>query len=217
MFKAVLWDIDGTFVDSEPSHNRALLETLAVWNIHPAAELQRRVIGTSVQETHGILRSHYENVPDLDAFIAAKMRAYLSLSAELKLRAGVEDAMRWMARRPLRRAFVSNSDRILVDANLRAVGLMEPGLITVSINDVRKGKPDPESYLRAAHLLGVDAQACVVVDDSPAGVVAGLAAGMSVVAWPEPETPHPRYPSGAFVADPRDVLTTLNEIVTAAE
>ena len=95
-------------------------------------------------------------------------------------------------------AVVSNSDRLIVDANLRAVGIVEPGLKTVSRNDVREGKPDPEPFLRAAWLTGVDPADTFVMEDSYTGASAGLAAGMKTIFWPE----RPMVgPPGALVAN----------------
>jgi sugar-phosphatase len=83
---------------------------------------------------------------------------------------------------------------------LAAGGLVAPR-VCVTADHVARGKPDPEGYLRAAALLGVDVAECVVVEDAPAGVAAGLAAGMRVVAV---LTSHPRGAlegAHAFVAD----------------
>jgi beta-phosphoglucomutase-like phosphatase (HAD superfamily) len=68
---------------------------------------------------------------------------------------------------------------------------MVPDLVTVSRNDVRPGKPDPEAFLRAAHLLNAEPARCVVVEDSPVGAAGGLAAGMRVVCFPEPRSGSP--------------------------
>jgi HAD superfamily hydrolase (TIGR01509 family) len=97
-------------------------------------------------------------------------------------------------RQGLRQALVSNSDRIVVNANIRVLGLEEPGFISVSINDVVRGKPDPEPYERAATLLGVAMHHCRVIEDSPTGAQAGLAAGAQTIAWPEDQTLE--FPSG---------------------
>ncbi len=82
-------------------------------------------------------------------------------------------------------AVVSNSDRLIVDANLGAVGIVEPGFKTVSRNDVAEGKPHPEPFLRAAWLTGIDPADTVVMEDSFTGARAGLAAGMRTIFWPE--------------------------------
>ncbi len=95
-------------------------------------------------------------------------------------------------------AVVSNSDRLVVDANLRTVGLAHAGMKTVSRNDVREGKPHAEPFLRAAWLAGVDPGRAVVVEDSFTGALAGLAAGMRTLYWPERPMPGP---AGAVLVD----------------
>jgi HAD superfamily hydrolase (TIGR01509 family) len=85
-------------------------------------------------------------------------------------------------------AIVTSGTRELAVARLRAAGLRVPGVL-VTAEDVEAGKPDPAGYLRAAALLGVDPARCVVLEDAPAGVAAGRAAGMTVVtrvSWSAP-------------------------------
>ncbi|RBP09818.1 HAD superfamily hydrolase (TIGR01509 family) [Roseiarcus fermentans] len=213
--KAVLWDLDGTFVDSEPTHNRALLDALAAWSIRPSEALQRKVVGTSMEATHAVLAEAYAGFPDLGRFVDAKLKAYVARVGELRLRRGVADAEGLLEARGVSRAIVSNSDRIIVDANLAAVGKSIPGLITISRNDVRKGKPDPGPYLRAAYLLHLSPPDCVVVEDSPVGAAAGVAAGMKVVAWPEHGSDPLAFPPEAQIADPVDLRATLAALIDA--
>ncbi len=78
-----------------------------------------------------------------------------------------------------------------MDRQLGLVGLTRPGSITVARNDVRRGKPDPEGYLRAAWLLEMAPADCIVVEDSPSGAAAGLAAGMVTLFVPHSTLPAP--------------------------
>jgi len=94
-------------------------------------------------------------------------------------------AVLWDIDGTLLQAVVSNSDRIVVNANIRVLGLEKPGFISVSINDVLNGKPHPEPYQRGAALLGVEPHQCIAVEDSPTGARAALAAGTRIIAWPE--------------------------------
>ena len=94
-------------------------------------------------------------------------------------------------------AVVSNSTRAEVDLALAATGLDALLPLTISRADVARGKPDPEGYLAAAARLGARPAACVVVEDSPAGARAGLAAGMTTVF--HPQDPALAAPEGALV------------------
>ena len=89
--------------------------------------------------------------------------------------------------------------RELQAGSLAALDLVGPGLITVSRDDVEQGKPAPDPYLRAAALLGVAPQDCLVVEDSAPGAAAGLAAGMLTLGWPEPHRHDIVFPAGAQV------------------
>lgn len=211
--KAVIWDIDGTLVDSELVHHEALPDALKLWSLLPPEDLQLQVIGFSMVETYKMLANLFTTIPSYDELVAAKLRAYISRSAEIKLRPGAEAAYRMLQLRSVPRALVSNSDRIIVDANIRAACLFEPGLVSVSRNDVRRGKPHPEPYLRAAHLLDVAPVECLVIEDSPLGAQAGLAAGMTVVAWPEPERTNLEFPSGVFLVKPHELMAPLADIL----
>jgi sugar-phosphatase len=107
---------------------------------------------------------------------------------------------------------VTSCSPALAAARLAACGLAAPR-VCVTADEVARGKPDPEGYLRAAALLGVAASECVVVEDAPAGVAAGLAAGMRVIAV---LTSHPRVAlagASAFVPDLTDVPALAAQLV----
>jgi beta-phosphoglucomutase-like phosphatase (HAD superfamily) len=115
----------------------------------------------------------------------------------------------------IRQAIVSNSSRMLLEAGLRALDLQDPQLISISINDVRAGKPDPEPYQRAAWLLRVTPEEAIVVEDSPTGTLAGIAAGMRVLAWPEHESAAGTFPQGArIVRSERELADALGVQLT---
>jgi HAD superfamily hydrolase (TIGR01509 family) len=114
-------------------------------------------------------------------------------------RPGALEVYRAAKRAGLAQGIVSNSVRMLLEANLRALGLEEPHLVTVSANDVRHGKPSPEPYERAAWLLRVAPDEAVVVEDSPTGARAALAANMRVLAWPLDDAGAALFPADAEI------------------
>lgn len=183
--KAVFWDMDGTLTDSEPLHEAALIAALGSAGVTPPSDLHERVLGVSARPVYEMLRDEHGLDLPFEEWIVRKYDHYLSLVAGLKPRPGAVEIFNELRARGVAQAVVSNSDRLVVDANLRAVGLSYPGIRTVSRNDVREGKPHPEPFLRAAWLAGVDPADAVAVDDSWTGVTAALAAGMKTIFWPE--------------------------------
>ena len=206
---AVLFDMDGTLVDSEPTHYDALVAALSDHGLTVPAGFAERMTGMSIADCHAALVQSSGLRLTLDELVEAKYAAYLALSTTLRRRPGVDQALDLLAHHRIPYAIVSNSDRMIADANLRAVGLSRPGLVSVTRNDVRHGKPDPEPYLRAAYLLGIAAPTCVVIEDSPVGAQAGLAAGMQVIAWPEPHRDDLVFPRGCVSADPVDLTAAI--------
>jgi beta-phosphoglucomutase-like phosphatase (HAD superfamily) len=183
--KAVFWDMDGTLTDSEPLHEAALIAALRSAGVTPPSDLHERVLGISAWPVYEMLRDEHGLALPFDEWIVRKYDHYWPLVDGLKPRPGAVEIFNELRALGVAQAVVSNSDRMVVDANLSAVGLAYPGMRTVSRNDVREGKPHPEPFLRAAWLAGVDPGDAVAVDDSWTGATAALAAGMKTIFWPE--------------------------------
>ncbi|MER8803383.1 HAD family phosphatase [Mesorhizobium sp. M0898] len=201
--KAVFWDMDGTLVDSEPLHEAALIAALHSVGIAPPADLHERVLGIAAWPVYEMLRDEFGLDLPFDDWIVRKYDHYLPMAETLTPRTGAIEIFNELRALGVPQAVVSNSDRLIVDANLRAVGLVYPGMKTVSRNDVREGKPHAEPFLRAAWLADVDPAKAVAVDDSVTGATAGLAAGMKTIFWPEVPM---EGPPGAIVINSADEL-----------
>ena len=179
----VLWDIDGTIIDSEPLHRRSLIESLAAFGVDADEDtLHAATIGRSAYDAFLYCRESFGLNAVFAEWIAFRHRCYLEYAPRLQGFAMTCAVYARLRQAGVRQAFVSNSDRQIVEANLSALGLAEPNLISLSRNDVRDGKPAPEPYLRAAWLLRSDPARCVVIEDSATGAQAGSKAGMHVIA-----------------------------------
>jgi HAD superfamily hydrolase (TIGR01509 family) len=183
--KAVFWDMDGTLVDSEPLHEAALIAALHSVGIAAPTNLHDRVLGIAAWPVYEMLRDEFGLDLPFDDWIVRKYDHYLPMAETLKPRPGAIEIYNELRALGVAQAVVSNSDRLVVDANLRMVGLFYPGMKTISRNDVREGKPHAEPFLRAAYLADVDPAHAVAIDDSWPGAMAGLAAGMKTIFWPE--------------------------------
>lgn len=184
--QAALFDMDGLLVDTEP------LWTLAEHDL--AVELggvftpavKARIVGTRLDVAVPIMLAAYgvpatpERVAEASRWLLERMRVLFGdppafLPGALPLLAALRE-------QGIPVSLVSSSYRVLVDAVLAHVGELFD--VTVAGDEVGHGKPDPEPYLTAAARLGVSPQRCVVLEDSPAGVAAGEAAGCAVVVVP---------------------------------
>jgi HAD superfamily hydrolase (TIGR01509 family) len=187
-FRAVLWDIDGTLLLSESMHFRALRHALATEGVEVPDEFHHEIVGRAAKVVYEKCRQTFGLSMSFDRWRRLKYSYYTAHAAEIAVRAGALEAWRLFEQSGLRQALVSNSDRIVVNANIRVLDLETPGFISVSINDVVHGKPDPEPYERAATLLGLKPQQCIAIEDSPTGAQAALVAGTQTIAWPEDRT-----------------------------
>ncbi|MFI7599602.1 HAD-IA family hydrolase [Actinoplanes sp. NPDC049681] len=173
--EGVLFDMDGTLVDSDAAVERAWLTWAAEYDTDPDAVLAV-AHGAPAERTVRLTR------PDLDdAAVAVAAARQLELQYEdLADVVATPGALELLAGLRLPWAVVTSADARLAEARLGAAGIDVRVLVTVE--DIRAGKPDPEGYLRGAELLGVPAARCLVVEDAEVGVAAGRAAGATVAA-----------------------------------
>lgn len=182
--KVVLWDMDGTLVDSEPLHLQALEASIAKHNIKLPDNFDDLTIGMTVDVLYKWLCDNHGFAVPFDAWIVEKTRYYMAGVPKLKAFPGALALWQALAAAGVRQAVVSNSDRTIVMANLSALGLIKAKQITVSRNDVLRGKPDPEPYRRALYLLGAEPEDAAVLEDSLPGAMSGLAAGIDTYLVP---------------------------------
>lgn len=181
--QAVLWDLDGTLADSEPLHEATLVLSLQREGIQAPPEMHSLVVGTPAADIHELFRLKWGLSAPFDEWSRFRCAHYLERAHTVRARSETVELYMELARLGVRQAVVSNSDRLIVDANLRAIGLAEPQMVSVARNDVRHGKPDPEPYQRALWLLGAEPARSVVVEDSRTGALAGLAARCRTLYW----------------------------------
>ncbi|WP_043202460.1 HAD family hydrolase [Paraburkholderia acidipaludis] len=183
--RAVLWDMDGTLALSEPLHMHTLIAALAHYCVQAGDELHPLMFGRTGLDVYRICRERFGIEADFPTWSALRAARYVAEAPQLEARPGALELWRAAHAAGLRQAIVSNAGRMLLEANLNALGLQAPERVSVSANDVRHGKPDPEAYLRAAYLLDVEPSEAIVIEDSPTGARAALAAGMRVLGWPD--------------------------------
>jgi HAD superfamily hydrolase (TIGR01509 family) len=178
----VIFDCDGVLVDSEPIAERVLLETLEAAGLALDPGVARdRFLGRSLASVRAILAAEFGLALSDAALAAMRARLHAAFRAELRPIPGVAATLA-----ALQAAFcvASSSQPERIELSLRVTGLW-PAFAgrAFSAVEVARGKPAPDLFLHAAARMGYPAPACLVVEDSPAGVRAAKAAGMAVAAF----------------------------------
>jgi len=184
---AVLWDMDGTLVDSEKLWTTSLHDT-ARWlggALSPAA--REAVVGGDMPRTLATLFDDLGLPHDAERMAAAERflndRTAELFAGGLSWRPGAQEALRLLDHLGWPTALVTNTERALTEAALDSIG-REHFAVSVCADEVPFGKPDPDLYLRAAELLGVAPARCLAIEDSPSGALAAERAGAAVLVVP---------------------------------
>jgi beta-phosphoglucomutase-like phosphatase (HAD superfamily) len=176
-FDAVLFDMDGTLIDSEPLWYEAISGVVPAYGGVVPAHGHQALHGQDRENSSRILREQFALQGDIDAFW---LEVVARLGAALATVKPMPNAGAWVegvVRAGLPTALVSNSPRAMIEASLAPQPWAPHLRVRVAIEDVPRGKPEPDGYLLAAARLGVRAERCLVVEDSFAGARAAIAAG----------------------------------------
>jgi HAD superfamily hydrolase (TIGR01509 family) len=181
--RAVIFDMDGVIVDSEPYSMQALIDILRQNGVEPTEEELQRSYGRRVRDDFMDYFSRHGVTADVDLVIAHKHARYYHLAAgHLQPLPGVIDLLKRLHDHGYHLALASSGDRVKVAFGMQALALMDTFEAIVTGDDVSHSKPDPEIYLVAAQDLGVLPADCIAIEDAPAGVEAAKSAGMRCIA-----------------------------------
>ena len=208
MIQAVVFDLDGVLIDTEPvweEVRRGLVaEAGGIW----LPDAQSRLMGMSTGEWSRYLAEDL-GVGGTPEEVAAEVLRRMAARYEtaLPLIPGAVEAVRRIGEE-YRLAVASSSARVLIDHVLAAAGITALFEATVSTEEVPRGKPAPDAYLTAASRLGLSPQECAAVEDSSNGLRSASAAGLAVVAIPQPAYP----PAGDALMLADSLLMSLAEL-----
>lgn len=194
---ALLLDLDGTLIDSESTHAESIAQYFAARGIRLSDEERAFVIGHAWQEIYAFLRAEERLGIGLAQLQleAVRFKDELMARGELHMPVlpGARDLVEQVHAAGVSMAIVSGSSRAEIEQVLPKLGIGSRLQFYLGAEDYPHGKPAPDGYLRAAQRLSVQRTACLVVEDSTAGIQSAIAAGMRVVATraanPDPGTP----------------------------
>ncbi|MCC5844142.1 MAG: HAD family phosphatase [Verrucomicrobia bacterium] len=212
-YKAVLFDMDGTLIDTERIGAASWDHAGAEMGLTVPEVVKRRMVGRTLPDIHAIVREGMPEV-DSDRLLARANHHYHRLVTEAPppVKAGARELLEWLRARGVPMAVATSSRRVQAEDKLGRTGLRNFFEVIVGGDEISRGKPDPEIFLVAAERLGVEARGCVVFEDSGPGIEAAERSGGLAVFVPEM---HPPDPAQALFA--HRILKDLHEAVPLLE
>ena len=186
-FEAVIFDMDGTLLDTERVAQEAFLAACEQLAVAPREDLMLRCVGAAEPIARRVIQEGYGPGLDAEAFFQAWSRQFMAVSqaSPVPLKEGAIALLDAMARLGLPLAIATSSDTAHALDKLRQAGVLERFRAVIGADQVQRPKPDPSVYLKAAASLGADPRACLALEDSEYGVRAAHAAGMTVIQVPD--------------------------------
>lgn len=207
MIKAVLFDFDGVFVDSEPANSQAISNILLSYGQQPRLLPNglAQPTGMRAEDVWPILMREYGFVEDLNVLVEKVRAERVKMGDYRELLPGAKEAVHMAKKHGLKIALVTGSNNSAVRA-LEKFNIKKYFNTLVLGTDITKGKPDPQGYLLAMKRLGVEPEESVVVEDSVPGVLSGKSAGAKIIAVPNEYTKNDDFSKADMI------ISSLNEL-----
>jgi HAD superfamily hydrolase (TIGR01509 family) len=196
-FEAVIFDMDGLLLDTEQIALQAFREACRQFDFEPSLDVYMRCVGTNPARTKVILTQGYGPGFPFEKISPVWSENYRKAINDFPVPAkkGARDFLEFVRREKKKMALATSTAHQTAQAKLQRTGLLSFFEVIVGGDQVTNGKPDPETFLKAAGLLGVAADRCLVLEDSDNGVLAAHNAGMVVIQIPDLKEPAPEIRS----------------------
>ena len=214
-FQAIIFDMDGLLVDSEPVWYEAEREMIEARGYHYTDEVREQTIGVRVDVFAEIIYRHYPKVGASPAAIIEEISSRVLRLPREKIhpRPGADEILRYAAGRQIPRAIASSSTQEVIERFVHLMGWDALIPQRFSAEFMPRGKPAPDIYLHAAEQLGIAPARCLALEDSPAGTQSAIAAGMTC--YTVPDLSHSSLEDFAGIND--QLFDSLHDILRAFE
>ena len=192
-FYAVIFDLDGVLADSEPWWNQIDTKLLAEHEVSYRGEYHRNVLGVSYRVAGEFYKSAFHISASVEDLIVRRGEIATDFFANrVGLFPSAKTTLEQLREMKLPLAVATSSLSASARPLIDRTGISSLFSVVVTGDEVQQGKPDPDIYLLAAKKLGISPEACLVIEDSHAGIAAGKAANMRVAAIPDARFVDPR-------------------------
>ncbi|MEJ8306311.1 HAD family phosphatase [Saccharibacillus sacchari] len=190
MIEAFIFDMDGVIIDSEPMHFEVDRKVMEYYGYPITQEKLEGYVGMTNPELWKAIREEFGMAQTVEEIIEYQLGHKIEVlrAAEMQPIEGIRELLAELKKGNIPRAVASSSPPVFIEAVLEKFGLRNEFQVVVSGEQVPKGKPAPDVFLRAAEQLGVDPARCVVLEDSKHGIDAAKAAGMCCIGFVNPNS-----------------------------
>lgn len=182
-YTAVIFDLDGTLVDSMWIWEQIDIDFLVERGHELPADLQKAIEGCSFTETAHYFKERFNLEEDIETIKSIWIDMSKTFYAEkIFLKKGIQELLDLLKEKGIKMGIATSNSRELAESVLMNNNIRDYFEVLVTSCDVKKGKPEPDVFLKAAELMNVSPEECLVFEDTHAGVIAGKSAGMGVIA-----------------------------------
>ncbi len=206
--KAVIFDMDGIIVDSEPWQMKSMRQTVAPFNITLSNAELSDFIGVRTMDSFEILKQRYTIPLSVEELTEIKNKNYKKiLMQEIKPRDNSGQLLKYLDNK-YKLAMASSSTKKEVDDTLGLLNFRKYFAVILTGDDVSNGKPDPEVFIKTADELNVPCKDCAVIEDSQNGINAANKAGMMTIAVPTMDTALQDFSNADYIF--KDLIEVMN-------
>lgn len=201
--KAVIFDMDGVLVDSQPYHFKADIDTMAEYGVIKDQKFYESFAGTLTADRVRTLKEMFGLDVPVEEMTIKRENMILDIMGkeDIKPVSGIPEFLRSIKEKGLTTAVASSSDYKLINLILDRLKIAQYFDSVTSGSDVKRGKPSPDVFLLAAERIGIEPSECLVVEDSENGVKAAKAAGMKALGYINPTSGKQDLSLADFITD----------------
>lgn len=192
MIQAVIFDMDGLMIDSEPIQSLSFETVIREYGKVPELHANGLVHETGVRgdKNWQAMKEKY-NLPDEISVLRLKRRAvYEQILHKVKAMPGLYELIETLQNNNISTAIVTSSPRKHAEPILKQLNIIDYFNYIICGDEVEKGKPDPEGFAKASKMLAIEPEYCLVLEDAESGIIAAKAISMKAIAVPSPYTKH---------------------------